>query len=215
MDNMPYIKLSGIFEFRSPVDKVVDNKKVYTIVALRSIQDLLDSGEEPYETIYSKIGLTEDRFNSDRNKDISVVTLVDEGNNYIYIPTSDIIKVPDSEGELYSNRLLVVDLGKLPNNLSLSQLKSAIADKILYGLNLTVEVKDVVNSATEVVNDLEHDMFMRSTVHGDSREDTYEDKYHKLTKEYDKLLKILTATNAGIKLGIRDETVKVTVREEV
>lgn len=211
MNNVPYIRLEGFFEFKSPVSDVVKSNVPYKIVAIRDIRDLIDSNEEPFETIYEKIKLSKDVFDRDYKNNVSVVTLLDAAGDYTYVPENVITKAPDIDGELYSNRLMVVNLGKLPENFNLIQIKKSIEDAILYGINLKVEAKEVINSATEVINDVDHNEFLRKTVHGPDRADTYEDKYRKLKIKYDELFNLIEETNKGIKLNIENKKIDVVI----
>lgn len=200
---------SGFFKFKDPITKYVKDNIEYSFVSDRALSEIKDSAGEPLKTIYSKIGLSEEIYNQHVAIDEKIYVLRDKGNNYWYVPKSYILELPDTSGNKYVNKLLVVNLGPLPVDYNLQNAKDSVADALLKRLNLKVSVVDTENSSETLVSDQDDDVFRKRVQHGSNKESSYEEKYHKLLKEYDELRDLLENVNNGLTANIEDLGIKV------
>ena len=121
----------GLFEFKPPYDKLINNKLEYTIDAIRSIGDLERSGEHPYLTIYKPFGLTEEDFQKDLDNNVSIATLITTGTTSFSLPINRIVTQPKNDGRKYQEATLIVKLGNLPTDENFSVVVSSVHD-IIY-----------------------------------------------------------------------------------
>lgn len=111
--------------------------KLYECEAIRSFDDIYELGVDVYQEYYVPMGLVDNTvvngnlflFKEQRDADVCIVTLrsTDDG-EYIYVPDSYITNNPTINVKPYSNIVLAVDCGPLPDNLDLSALKSDLSD---------------------------------------------------------------------------------------
>ena len=142
---IPFIGTKGRFKFKEPFNTVLVDNNIYTVESIRSFNNLLDTGIDIYEEIYKPHNLTEEDFNKDLvNGKVVIVELVDEAGKYFSLPSSYIISVPNINGVLYRDKMLVADLGYLPDNYDFTEVKSNVTDliKMLIGVNVEVNVID-------------------------------------------------------------------------
>ena len=142
---IPFIGTKGRFKFKEPFNTVLVDNNIYTVESIRSFNNLLDTGIDIYETVYKPYGLTEEDFNRDLVDDnVVIVELMDEEEKYYTIPSNYIVSVPNINGVLYRDKMLVVDLGYLPDKYDFTEVKTNVKDliKMLVGVDVEVNVID-------------------------------------------------------------------------
>lgn len=205
-----YINTVGKFTFKDPVNLAINEKMEYKVVAIRSIKELVDTGDDPFNTIYVPLGITEDKFREDVKNNINIIVLTNtSGNTYSYIPSSYISTAPDSSGYKYADTLLAVNLGKIPLDLDLTNLKEEIRDLILAKTGLTTEVKHINTSAIELVDEVTHLTFLRKINYGGSKEQSYRIKYEKLLEAYNHKFGYTGKINDGLAVKLENEEILV------
>jgi len=130
------------FEVKYPFDKIYDFNKYYVISSIRNIKEMIVSGEEVFETIYKKAGLTENDFLEDINNNQTIITLVSEEDEFIVIPNSYIVSANVTVGVEYQGTALIFNLGALPVEKSLASLINDIKQYIYdtVGIDPTAEL---------------------------------------------------------------------------
>lgn len=198
---------NGNFSFKTPVDSKIDETIVYEVAAVRSIVETFISGVSPFETIYEPLGLAKEVFDEDFRNNITIITLKTfGGSELIYVPSSYIIKYPDTSGIKYVEKILAINLGKLPVDIDFSGLYDSIKEVILEQTNLTVEIAVVDNSAIEMVDEVDHIIYMNKINNLGNNALTYRELYHDLKIKYDEIWKITDEVNKNIKVTILDST---------
>ena len=142
---IPYIGTKGRFKFKEPFNTILVDNNIYTVESIRSFNNLLDSGIDIYGTIYEPNGLTEEDFNRDlADGKIVIVELMDENDKYFTIPSNYITSVPNINGVLYRDKMVVVDLGYLPDNYDFSEFENSLKElvKTLIGVEVEVSILD-------------------------------------------------------------------------
>lgn len=142
---IPYIGSKGRFKFKEPFNTVLKDNKIYTVASIRTFDNLTDTGIDPFEMVYKPVGLTEEDYNKDYvNGKVVVLELMDEEGKYYSVPSSYILSVPNINGVLYRDKMLVVDLGYLPDNYDFTEYKQNIKDltKMILGVDKDVNIID-------------------------------------------------------------------------
>jgi len=148
-----YINTTGKFTFKDPVNLVLNENMEYKVVGIRAIKELIDTGDDPLKTIYEPIGLSEDMFRIDVANKVNIIVLTNtSGNSYTYVPDSYIVGAPDTSGYKYAENMLAINLGNLPLDLDLTNIKEEIVDLILSLTGLHTEAKVITTSAVELLS---------------------------------------------------------------
>ena len=141
----PSLGLKGIFTFSSPFKELLNTDQEFTIIAIRTIHDLIVSGIDPLSTIYIPVGLTVTDYNEDIKNNTPMITLATNGNEQVTIPSSYIEGYPDASFIKYQGKALTIDLNYLPLTYDLESLISDIKDTIYNRMAITVDV-EIVNT---------------------------------------------------------------------
>ena len=199
---VPPINAKGMFVFDVPFDSVLLNNKEYTVKAIRSLKEMSDSGEKPYENIYKPVNLTETDYYNDVNADIPIVVLVDGGGNYTYIPASKIKSLPITTGIKYQETMLAVNLGFLPLSYNLDNIKTLVAEDIKASMGITSNVEAIVTSAVHLITEEKDAEFKKLLEANKTRKEGYSTKYNDLNVNYEKLRTRLQLLENYIKLNL-------------
>ena len=146
---IPFIGTKGRFKFKEPFNHVLNDNAIYTVASIKSFDNIIDSGMDVYEIIYKPVGLTEDVFTKAYTAGkVNVIELVDESGKYFNVPSNYITSVPDINGILYRDKMMVIDLGYLPDNYVFDDVKSAVSELVKLMVGVEAEVKVVDASPT-------------------------------------------------------------------
>lgn len=144
----PDLYAKGLFNLKAPWSSATNT--VYTVIAIRSFDDIYKSGKDVYDTIYVPNGCTNGTlvdgvafsFETERAKKIEVITLFDEVTaNIIYVPTTFIMAAPNQNIIKYDHVFLSISLGAIPSTLDLTALKQdlSVFVKSRIGVTSTVD----------------------------------------------------------------------------
>lgn len=201
------IGFKGKFKFASPVDNVLDEDLEYEITSIVKITEAFVNNTKPYETVYVPLKISLELYNKDFINNVNIIGLKSStGTDYFYVPESFISDVPDISGVKYVEKILAINLGKIPVDLSLDNLTEIIKEVILDLTNLQVEIKSIENSGIELVTEIEHQIYMNKINNLSSKSLTYRELYNDLKEKYDALWKITNNLNGAIKVSVLDKT---------
>lgn len=185
---IPPIGTKGKFEFKEPFNTGIKANQELMVYAIRTIQELVDSGENPYEFIYKNVGLSEDDMNKDLDDSIPIIVLASGSNEYYYVPANRLSSLPNISGVKYQQKMLAINVGPLPIDYNLDLAKDTIRDAVLesMGINSTVEV--IAASAISYKTDNEHIKYMKLINGKKTINTSYKTRYKQLLETYNKLL---------------------------
>lgn len=158
---IPPINTKGVFVFKAPFnDKVHDNQE-YTVTSVRSLLELHNSEERPYETIYVPVGMSEAEFKEDLDNEVPIVVFTTNGNEYFYVPADRILSMPIITGTKYQEKILAISLGLVPLEMDMNLLKDTVLEVVydVTGISSTAEV--VPSSAVILVDKIQDETFRR------------------------------------------------------
>ncbi len=146
MGMTPSIRQRGRYTLKLPW--VADPGKIYECEAIRSFDDLAKLNVDVYETFYLPAGLQNGQvyagvpfsFESEKSADANIVTLRSQDGDYIYVPDTYILSLPDMSGVHYDQIVLSMNLGAVPAYLDLSALKTDVGNlaEAMIGKDVTV-----------------------------------------------------------------------------
>lgn len=141
--NTPPLYASGKWVLQSPWTAAPD--VTYVCHAMRTFEDIEKMGEDVYERYYKPYisnGDTQNGkvwlFSEERLLYPNIITLISNDNRIIYVPDTFITSFPDASEFKYSQVVLAVPLGVLPDKYDVSHITAAIKDKVsaMLGINI-------------------------------------------------------------------------------
>lgn len=150
----PSLGAQGAYTVQAPYDTLVNPNLIYTCKGIRTIDDILAAGFDPYATYYSPGGTAVDKtkYQDDVNNGVVIVSLLSSSGQMVYVPNSYITAFPAPGGVAYSVMALAVKLGALPTSLDLTSVKQKVSDLILNTLGVNGDVTEMQISAIETIS---------------------------------------------------------------
>mgnify|MGYP000654568572 CR=1 FL=1 len=120
IDNTPGINATGVYVLYAPW--VVEPGAIYRAEAIDGFESLESNDIDVYSRFYQAYedaGVTVTDYQRDRLNAINIITLMSDTAETIYVPSSFIKEFPRTVTVPYSRLILSVDLGLLPDGISL------------------------------------------------------------------------------------------------
>ena len=192
--------MKGKMEFKEPISTFLSNNVIYEITSITPIQEMLSNGLD-MSVIYTTYGIS-DTYKDDVKSNVDIIGFIIEGSTeYIYVPKHYITKAPVINGVEYVEKLLVINIGLVPVNLSLDIIKDTLRETLESEINIEViGIKDVSNSGVILFDDVEHNEYMFKTNNFLENKKTYKELYQDSLLTIDKLIKNQELINLGVKL---------------
>jgi len=181
MNNIvPPINSRGCFKFKEPFDQYIDSDKEYTVSSVRSLTELYSSEEEPLDTIYRAVGMTESDYADDVKNKVPIVIFVTDGGEFFYVPANRILSLPQLYGTRYQEFTVAIPLGQLPVSYDYTLLQSTLKDIVYEVIGVQTDVSVIKTSNVILVPDAEHTMFQALLKNKKSVDKSYMTKYREL-----------------------------------
>lgn len=167
---IPNIGLEAYFSFKEPIASFLKNKYNFTstkiklkVVSVISMKDLIKvDKKDPFTTIYNPAGISEAEYKLDLNNSIPIVSFLFISNRGIEerfrVPLNYIAFIEDINSIKYINKLLVIDLGKIHENLDIEAHFNDLKDFIRTRIGIQPEIKQVEIGNIEVIDENEHEI---------------------------------------------------------
>lgn len=149
----PAMYARGAYELKQPWNAA--SNKVYTCIAIRSFEDIYKQNEDVYTTYYKQYMLDGETVNgavfsfAEETAALpNICTLRSENNEIIYVPDTYILSYPNTTLVPYSNVVLGVTLGPLPDELDLIGISESIKDSVkkFYGIDISISTMRIPTS---------------------------------------------------------------------
>ena len=199
---VPPIGTKGRFHFLEPFNKAMFNNQEYTVKAIRSLQEMNDSEEKPYDNIYLENELTEDKFKSDLDNNIPIIVLKNSGGNYFYVPATYIKSMPKNDGVKYQQVMMAINLGYLPLDFDYSSAADIIKNSVKSSLGITSTIETLKTSVVQLVSEEEHNKFKKLLDGNKTEKHGYMFRYNMLLEQNRKLKQRIKLLNDCIILHI-------------
>ena len=167
--NTPSIGLEAYFTFKDPINYYIRNKynlnslamklKVISIISMRDMirSDLRD----PFTELYDPAQIPEVEYKKDLIDNIPIISFSYRDRNgverYIRSPLNYIESMSNVSNVEYINKLLVLDLNRLPKELDTSIFFADLADFVESRLGINPQIKEVSVGEVEMVDTNEHE----------------------------------------------------------
>lgn len=152
----PSVGVRGIYTLLAPFDTKLIPNVPYNCIAVRRLADIVAAGGDPKADYYTPNGLTDQNYADDVAANACIITLQADEAIVEYVPSSYIASFPELGGVPYTQLLLAMNIGAIPDSMDLSYVKGRLADVVLENLGVTTEVKTVAASFPTVLSDVEH-----------------------------------------------------------
>lgn len=149
---LPKINSTGTFECAAPFDTVIHNDMLFTVTAIRSLNELITEGMKPFDTIYSFVGLSEVVYKQDLENDVPIIVLQNEATEFVYVPANKIKSIPKSTGVNVVDKVLTVKICGIPQNLDLVPLMTQIGQLTESVIGIKSNIEEHTTSAVRVIS---------------------------------------------------------------
>lgn len=156
---------------------------LYTCAAIRTMPECQIHGEDVLNDIYIKAGLTKADFDRDSKAGSKIVTLLSEDSVPIYVPDSYIESYPNYDAVPYSHTVLSIDLGALPDFVSLANLQLEISALTSDVVGKESKVTVHRGASTGLVTPEQHEVAEVARVAAIKRRTTYRAENVRLERE--------------------------------
>jgi len=166
--NIPSISQEAYFTFKEPINTYLKNKfnldaltvklKVISIISMRDMirTDLRD----PFSELYSPAGLDEVEYKKDLRDNISIISFSFRDlvgiEKYARCPLNYIDSISNISSKEYINKMIVLDLNRLPTDLDTTIFFNDLADFIESRIGIAPNIKEVNIGDVEFVTPDEH-----------------------------------------------------------
>ena len=174
---VPPVNTKGIFEFKEPFSNTMKANTVYTVTSVRSIPELFESGEDPYEYIYKIAKLTEEDFKEDMNNDVPIVVFSTNGTDFYYVPATYILSTPKLIGHRYREFMIGIKLGLLPVETHTDHVLEILKNDIRDTIGPDTIANIVPSSAEVLLDDIEDSTRRRLLEHSKTVYKSYKTRY--------------------------------------
>ena len=209
--NVPSINTEAYFKFKEPINYYLRNKhnlnslsmklKVVSIVSMKDmIRNYL---RDPYKEIYAPAGISEVEYKKDLLDNIPIVSFsyrdYKDVEKYILSPLNYIESISSVSNKEYINKLIVIDLNRLPKEFDTTIFFTDLADFIESRIGIRPEIKEVAVGKIELISQEEHEM--RETIRTNmvTVHKTLKTQLEEANLRYDQVLQRLQVL--GISLG--------------
>lgn len=155
---LPDIGSVGLFTLKTPYDTLIKPNVPYRCKSLRLLSECIADGLDPFSFYYESMGLSKEDFNLDLENDESIVSLQTDNGEWLYIPSSYILKFPNMNGVVYRALMMGISLGALPDTMKLDALKTSISNLVQDTIGITPTIKEIVVSVPAIVSEADHQM---------------------------------------------------------
>jgi len=156
---IPPIGVVGNFKLSEPLDKLLNPDIKYKVTSVRNIREMIDSGEDVLTFVYINQGLTETDYNDGLDNNVEIVILQSPDGSFYYIPANYIVSIPDYSGHKFKEKVLLVELGQIPDELDLTAVIEEIKAVTYNLLGIEPSIEEVPTSQTIIYTDDEYREF--------------------------------------------------------
>ena len=178
-----------VFKFVKPFNTIVTERQILTVESIRSLNDIIESGESPFENIYKPFDLTEEDMKDDLDNNIPIVMFI-TGDKHIYIP-ADMIAEISTIGIQYCEKVLAINIGLFPSDFNPTSIINDIKDVVLDRLGVSVEPLLMDTSAMNSLTVTEHKNRLLKRDNATRIKKSYKTLYNMAKKDNERLNEII------------------------
>lgn len=167
--NTPSVGLEAYFTFKDPVNYYIRNKYNLNslsiklkVISVISMKDMIRSDlRDPFTELYDPAKIPEVEYKKDLIDNIPIISFSYRDRTgverFIRSPLNYIDSVSNISNKEYVNKLLVMDLNRLPKELDTTVFFADLADFVESRLGVAPQIKEVAVGEVEMVDTIEHE----------------------------------------------------------
>ena len=213
--NTPSVGLEAYFTFKDPINYYIRNKYNLNTLAIKlkvisiiSMKDMIRSDlRDPFTELYDPAKIPEVEYKKDLIDNIPIISFSYRDRigveRFIRSPLNYVDTMSNVANVEYVNKLLVLDLNRLPKELDTTIFFQDLADFVEARLGVAPQVKEVVVGEIDMVDTTEHET--RETIRRNmiTVHKTLHVRLEELQLDHDQVLERLA--DLGISLGSNPE----------
>jgi hypothetical protein len=125
---VPNLGASGVIKLKDPFAGLCAANTPYTVTSIQTLQDIVADGQDPFALYYSPFGLDQTVYAQDINDRVCIVSLTPSDGDVVRVPNSYLISLPIAMGIPYATMMVGINLGALPQDLSLAYFMTQVAE---------------------------------------------------------------------------------------
>lgn len=130
----------GRYNLLEPFGAAIQPNELYELAAVRYFEDIENNGGNVYELYYKPYNLPESQVSTDRQNRVAILTLLTMKYAPLYVPSSFVKSYPDLNVKPYSQYILTLSLGPLPDDVILEPTMAAVANAASDFIGMLPEV---------------------------------------------------------------------------
>ncbi len=147
------IGLSGLFCFSAPFDTFFkDRNDLLTIGSLNTLGELYSNNVDPYQLYYAPYGVSDADYKKSVQNNDMIVGFKNSMDTWLYVPTSYITGLPNTNGLNYQITGISINLGALRVGSDLTSLMTAITGQIQSVLGITPKIEQTFLSSVRMIS---------------------------------------------------------------
>lgn len=156
----PSVGLKGVMKLGDPFAAQVVANVPYTVAAVRRLSDIITSGTDAFEAYYFPNNIEQSKYEEDIANGVCILSLQSPTDQWVYVPNSYLLSMPAAGGVPYSNMMVAVNLGAIPNRLSLNYFMETIKAMAHDQLGIdNADVRSAVVSPTTYIDPKDSDLY--------------------------------------------------------
>jgi hypothetical protein len=124
----PSIGSSGVVKLKDPFTGLCADNIPYEVLGLQTLQAIAATNQDPYALYYEPYGISREKFVADVADKVCIVELQSSDGEMVRVPNSYLESLPIATGVPYATMFVTVNLGALPQDLSLAYFMAKVAD---------------------------------------------------------------------------------------
>lgn len=149
MGLIPPIGTKGRYSLKAPFTLVPN--QIYSCGAIRYFKDVENHGENVFDTYYKPLNIASSIYNTDRQNNEAIITLLSDAHPPVYVPSSFILSYPDQSNRPYQLVVMSAMMGPLPVALDLTFAMQQMSSQLAGIVGVPVTVNLAVAPSIDVI----------------------------------------------------------------
>jgi len=124
----PSIGSSGVIKLKEPFAGLCAENVPYEVISLQTLEATAGTGQDPYALYYEPFEIPLEKYREDLANKVCIVTFRASDGEPVQVPNSYLESLPVATGVPYGTMFVTVNLGALPQDLSLSYFMSKVGE---------------------------------------------------------------------------------------
>ena len=166
---LPNVGATGTVTLKAPFAGLCAANVPFKVSGVRTLQDVVAGGQDPFNLYYLPYGITEAKFIQDVADKVCILSLTSPTGEPVHVPNSYLETLPVSTGMPYATMFVGVNLGAMPSGLSLAYFMATVkqlAHDLLGVSNADVKAMKASSTTYLSMTDAEAIEAARQTVMG-------------------------------------------------